>query len=426
MSAGPVLCMGQSGSVCISENLRCVIWTPTAEEAVPITIQLAEVTRVEEPIQMSFDEVLTVAMGENKTIELSAPRPTSHTTEWHRVERLLHTWAFIGTQQPLLQEYPYRKAQEPVDAIKTQASPFLKLPGELRNAIYSYAAEQIDCFGFLDGAAKPCVSGAMRETRTPSNACEGSTSYPIEFQLEKTQSPQTVHPLTQTSQQCRVEFQMYLEKHHLAAATLRLDVHNFDFRNAIDVLKTVPNANLRLISITLRMPAWYEGINWDGLNAWYVYLLTGSNTEENVTRGNDGPRDIIGYHSKLRWRCHGPYDRCGKLTGKLYEDYTTTIDDRAHIAGTLYYCFEKEHERMMHQAATEGIEVPAYAADAEKTTGTKSDHDALEDDDPSDILRHKQPFLTRDGGVEGRRIMEAMDVQKMLGKVTKSLKALRL
>ncbi|KAK5123521.1 hypothetical protein LTR85_002559 [Meristemomyces frigidus] len=223
--------MGRSGHISVADDKLSISWATLPGVPSILFIQLAEVTNVRTTAWEDDRTTLRVSLNQG-WVALTFPNLFGEIWGHEEATRLLYSQSFRAAYGGSPLTTIYHPIQRTTGMETLQSSPLLRLPGELRNSIYEYVSDQIDHFGFLDGQAVPCTS---------SNGTFDSAPHI------------RAHNLAHTSRQIRLEFRTFLEQHRFPAASLNFNVYNFDFRNTISMLRTVPGAPSRCINISLKL-----------------------------------------------------------------------------------------------------------------------------------------------------------------------------
>lgn len=236
-------------SLVVAGDRSFVSWA-TSTDASPTLIKLADVAKLE---RISADGGLkaTRILLKDSSMIFDLPAEHDHIDLHYYLEHALCDFRFIAEHSASSLYFEYQRTEQQTGNNPDQPSALLKLPGELRNAIYDYVADQVGYFAFFNGRAMP--------TR------KGTTG---------------IHALAHASQQIRLEFLSYLEKNRLPAAPLVFEVSDFDFDSTISVLKTVPSVAERLIIISLHIPPTPSEFNLEGLRRWLAFLLHGGSHDQ--------------------------------------------------------------------------------------------------------------------------------------------------
>ena len=299
ISPSEVVYLGGTGHVCMTEDGTLITWSCIFGAPLTVSIAGSEITAVER-ITSKGRSARSKISTHNISIVVEIPgRARSELNcicMWETLNNIGASPKFLAAHHVPRTGASLRQLQPPARAFGDQASPLLKLPGELRNAIYNCVAEQIDHFDFCDGFATHCVC-----ISTP----EGGIRY-------------TPHALSQASEQIRHGFLSLLEKEHLMSLPLKLKDLDLNFVDAISAMSAISHAALRPITIVSTFSTQEPAMSDNNLKQWFAFLLASGGRCEVDTTLLDGVRVVLDYRIRHSWSlCSPDFDECQELAEML-------------------------------------------------------------------------------------------------------------
>jgi len=283
--------LNQPGFLGIKNDARELLWLsrlPVSNSAVPLKGKVVFGLSLANIIDLERHGDINGIVGLAVKMDIATSRFEFSHEDTARADRTKFMSNLVGS---------IWEAKRRVKTVESQSTRLLKLPDELRNAIYDAVADQIDHLRYMPATgtcvAMPCVTyGSGREL-------------------------QKFHPFSEVCREVLHEFRAYVWKHRKATTPLYFRVINHNFRDILGHLVYGVSVPHRKITIALPLtPTWSE--DWSSMWEWLDFLGSGGASHGQASLAFETLKHNVLYRVERGWKlCHVHGDHCQDFEATL-------------------------------------------------------------------------------------------------------------